>query len=198
MVAANGEIQKRKADAVCKYMYDLFVPDLAGRSDFVKAMYQCAQQKAQISIAGEKLQQLRIEARTRAARLYTGYLGRRRAWFGQPVVLPGNVVGKLISVYRGFASVAWHDPFSVQANRVNSFETETIRPYKNPAAIVLGRLKRGRKERESEAKKRAARRNGSRPVRPGSRPRGRPPQASAAVDQPVSKSASPTVAERPL
>ena len=179
-------------------MHNLFDPDLTGRSDFVKAMCQSAQQAAQISIAGEKLQQLRIEAKTRAARLYTGYLGHRRAWFGQPVVLPGNIVGKLISVYRGLAAVAWHDPFSVQANRVNSFETETIRPYKNPAAIVLGRLKRGRKERESEAKKRAARRNGSRPVRPGSCLRGRPPKASTAVDQPVSRSASPTVAERPL
>ena len=69
--------------------------------DSAKALYQSAQQQVQISIAGEKLQILGIEARTRPTRLYTGYLGRRRAWFGQPVVLPGNVLGKLISVYRG-------------------------------------------------------------------------------------------------
>lgn len=195
---ANGKIQKRKADVVHRYMHNLFDPDLTGMSDSGRAIYQSAQQQAQISIAGEKLQQMRIEAKNRRARLYTGHLGRRRAWFGQPVVLPGNIVGKLIYVYRGFAAVAWHDAFSVQGNRVTSFETETIRPYKNPAAIVLGRLKHGRKERESEAKKRAARRNGSRSVRPGSRPRGRPPKASTAVDQHMTKSASPTVSERPL
>jgi hypothetical protein len=155
-------------------MHDLFSPNFTERSDSVKAMYQSVQRRAWISIAGQKLQKLRIETRTRPARLYTGYLGRRRAWFGQPVVLPGNVVGKLISVYRGLASVAWHDPFSIQASRVSAFETETIHPYKNPAAVALARLKRGRKERESEVKKRSARRNGSRPVRAGSRPRGRP------------------------
>lgn len=170
-------------------MHELFDPDLSGNSDLVKTVYESARQKAQTSMAGEKLQQLRIAARTRPAKLYTGYLGRRRAWFGQPVVLPGNIVGNLISVYRGFAAVAWEDPFALQRKRVNAFETKSLHPYKHPAAVVLGRLKRGRKERDSESKKRAARRNGCRPVRAGSRPRGRPPKASTAGDQHVIRSA---------
>jgi hypothetical protein len=197
-ICCNDEIQKRKVDAVGRCMHDLFDLDLTGSSHLVKAMYQSAQQEAQTSMAGEKLQQLRIAARTRAAKLYTGYLGRRRAWYGQPVILPGNIVGKLISIYRGFASVAWEDPFSVQTNRVSAFETETIQPYKNPAAVALGRLKLGRKERKSEAKKRAVRRNGCRPVRAGSRPRGRPLKGSAAVGQHVIRSAPPTVNGRSL
>lgn len=49
---------------------------------------------------------------------------------------------------------------------------------KNRASATLGRLKRGVREQKSERKARAARINGSAPPRPGSRPRGRPPQVS--------------------
>ena len=174
VTGANGKIQKRNTDAVRSYMHSLFDPDLSGMSDSAKTMYRSAHQQAQISLAGEKLQQMRIEAKQRRARLYTGYLGRRRAWFGQPVVLPGNVLGKIMSVYRGFAAVSWHDDFSVQGNRVTSFETAAIQPYKHPAAVALGACKRGLKERPSAKKARTAWLNGHAPPRPGSRPRGRP------------------------
>jgi hypothetical protein len=59
---AKDKNQKRKVDPVGRCMHDLFSLDLAGRSDSAKAMYQSAQQQVQISIAGEKLQQLRINA----------------------------------------------------------------------------------------------------------------------------------------
>jgi hypothetical protein len=49
-----------------------------------------------------------------------------------------------------------------------------IQLYKNPSAVILGQRKRGVKEQPSEAKARAARRNGCLPPRPGSKPRGRP------------------------
>lgn len=45
---------------------------------------------------------------------------------------------------------------------------------KNPHAQALGRLGKGK---TSEAKKAAARRNGTAPVKPGSKPRGRPRKA---------------------
>jgi len=180
---AKWQNPKALSGDVNRYMHSLFDPDLTRMSDSVKAMYQSAQQRAQISLAGEKLQHMRVQAKNRPARLYTGYIGRHRAWFGQPVVLPGNILGKIVSVYRGLAAVAWEDPFAVQGNRVTSFEIQTIRLYKNPAAVALGRLKHGRKERKSEVKAQVARRNGAYAVRPGRRPRGRPPKRSIPKDQ---------------
>jgi hypothetical protein len=54
------------------------------------------------------------------------------------------------------------------------YEAAVIRRFKNPAAVLLGSRKRGIKERPSVTKASAARHNGNLPVRPGSRPRGRP------------------------
>ena len=63
-------------------------------------------------------------------------------------------------------------------------ESEVIR-IKNPAAVTLGRLKRGVRERPSATKAAAARANGCMPPRPGSRPRGRPRTAPATAEPPV-------------
>ena len=57
---------------------------------------------------------------------------------------------------------------------IDRFDGREVVRIKNPAAVLLGRLKRGKHEEPSERKASAARRNGSCPPRPGSRPRGRP------------------------
>jgi len=49
-----------------------------------------------------------------------------------------------------------------------------LRRYRLPEAVLLGHLKRGKKERASAVKAASSRRNGAMPVRPGSRGRGRP------------------------
>jgi len=53
-------------------------------------------------------------------------------------------------------------------------EATALTPYPLPEAVLLGSLKRGKWERASTAKAAASRRNGAMPVKPGSRPRGRP------------------------
>jgi hypothetical protein len=131
-------------------------------------------QEAEIRLAGQRLRQMRTEAKNRPPRRYTGYLTpRRRAWFGQPVLLPGNVLGRILAVRHGLAAVSWTDPFAIRANRVGCVEVSSVRPFLDPCASALGRLKRGTKEKASALKREAARRNGCRPARHG-RPRGRP------------------------
>jgi hypothetical protein len=66
------------------------------------------------------------------------------------------------------------DNLAVNPNRVAACRTEELRQYRLPAAVLLGSLKRGAKERQSIKKARAARLNGFAPPQPGSRPRGRP------------------------
>ena len=61
---------------------------------------------------------------------------------------------------------------------IERYDASVVRRIKNPAAVLLGRLKKGIKERPSTAKTAAARRNGCRPPRPG-RKRGRPTKAAA-------------------
>lgn len=135
----------------------------------------------EISFAGAQLAKLRSDAKIRRRqRIYTGVVDGRRAWRHMKVILADGHIGELVTARRGAALVMWRDEFAVKQDKIGACRTDELRRYKLPAAMALGRLKRGRRERVSEAKKRAARRNGSRPVRPGSRPRGRPrPNAAA-------------------
>jgi hypothetical protein len=133
-----------------------------------------ARQAARVSLAGEALGRLRSEARNRAPRVFTGRIGSRRGWRRMPVVLPNGSVGTLIAALRGFAAVAWHDPFRVQPDRIDYFRASEVERFKTPAAVLLGSGKKGVVEKPSEKKARAARSNGRCPPRPGSRPMGRP------------------------
>ncbi len=135
---------------------------------------EASRKAADISIAGRQLVQLRYEAKQRSPRIYTGRLGGKRAWRGMSVVLPSGQVGTLIAALRGVAVVSWTDAFSVTPNRIGYFKVGDLTRFRAPAAIVLGRLKRGVKEQRSERKRRTSRVNGHAPPRPGSRPRGRP------------------------
>ena len=68
-------------------------------------------------------------------------------------------------------------PRLLEPGRWGVVPASRVRVWTNPAARLLGRLKRGTREQRSEAKIAAARRNGLRPCAPGKR-RGRPAPAS--------------------
>jgi hypothetical protein len=90
------------------------------------------------------------------------------------VVLADGHIAELFMARRGAAVVTWVDQFSVRPNKIGACRTDELRRFKLPAAVALGGCKRGVKERQSAKKARCARINGCRPVRPSSRPRGRP------------------------
>lgn len=144
-----------------------------------------ARQAARVSLAGEALGRLRVEAKTRPPRVFTGRIGSSRGWRNMPVVLLNGSVGTLIAAFRGWAAVAWHDPFRIQPNRIDYFLVSELQRFKSPAAVMLGSRKKGVVEKPSEKKARTARSNGRCPPRPGSRPRGRPRQQGPelSVDQ---------------
>lgn len=109
-----------------------------------------------------------------AARVWTGRLAGRRAWRGQPVVLPDNTIAYVFAIQRGLAAVWRPAPFTVAGREELVLPVEQIAPYKLPSAVRLGQCKAGRREAPSTRKAEACRRNGARPVQPGHRPRGRP------------------------
>lgn len=108
---------------------------------------------------------------------YTGVVDGRRRRFGQLVKMPCGRVVKLLGALRGQAVVYWKDPESIYGDQLVVVHVSDLRVVKNPAAVILGRLKAGARERPSVRKQRAARRNGKMPCRPG-RKRGRPPRGS--------------------
>ena len=136
--------------------------------------FERARREAEVSLAGATLRRLRAEAQDRPPRVYTGRVGNRRGWRKMPLILPNGAVGTLICALRGFAAVAWHDPFALQSNRIDYFRVSELVRFRTPAAVLLGSRKRGVTEKRSKKKARAARSNGRCPVRPGSRRRGRP------------------------
>ena len=138
-----------------------------------------ASTQIEVSTAASQLARLRHEAIPKSHRVYTGRIGRKRAWRGMKVILPEGNLGELLVARRGAAFVTWADPFAVNAVRHAALWAAELKRFKLPAAVMLGARKRGIKERSSIKKARAARRNGLRPVRAGSRPRGRPARATA-------------------
>ena len=106
---------------------------------------------------------------------WTGFVfGRKRAWVGQPVVLPDDSVGWIKQVQGGYACVKTSkvDP---EDGPIHDYMAVTrLRRYKLPEAVLLGQMKRGVKEVPSALKAMTSRANGKLPPRPGSRPRGRP------------------------
>jgi hypothetical protein len=117
------------------------------------------------------------------ARKLTGLLHGRRSWRGQRILLPGGRPAFVWGCMRG--KVVWSlDPevllFGVSTARVEwgVLAESQVTLEKSAAAALLGGLKRGVRERPSALKAISARRNGAMPVRPGSRPRGRPSKHS--------------------
>lgn len=126
------------------------------------------------SVLGRLRRGYRRNRRRSKPRRWVGYLGDgSRAWFGQRVFLPNGTLGFVCAVLRGEVVARWDDPHSIEAVQFGLFQADEVRPYRLPAAVMMGQAKRGTKERSSERKAQAARRNGRMPTRPGRR-RGRP------------------------
>jgi hypothetical protein len=119
--------------------------------------------------------QRRIVRKGPDLRRWTGVVfNGRRAWVGQPVVLPDQTVGWIKQAQAGYVCVRTC-AFEPEIGAVHDYmEATALKPYRLPEAVLLGSLKRGKRERASAAKAAASRRNGAMPVKPGSRPRGRP------------------------
>jgi hypothetical protein len=133
------------------------------------------QRQIEISFAGAQLAKLRRDAKARRRqRIYTGPIDGRRGWRGMIVILTDGHIGELVMARRGAALIMWRDEFAVEPDKIGACRTDELRRYKLPAAVALGRCKRGVTERPSAKKARAARINGHSPPRPGSRPRERP------------------------
>ena len=126
----------------------------------------------------------------------TGVVHGRRRRRGQQLIFNDGIVGELCFAHRGrilvYCPTLWVKKFVVTDfmaaqrdfyNKLIHFAAreQDVRIYKQPEAVLLGAQKRGKKELKSEAKAAAARANGCRPPRPGSRPRGRPRRAGGAA-----------------
>ena len=107
-------------------------------------------------------------------RRWTGWIGNEHFWRGRRVILPTGVVAEVYGVQRGQAAVRWPDPYWIEGVRLDVVPVAELTVYRHPAAVVLGKLKGGCKEKFSQCKQSACRLNGAQPVRRGRRPRGRP------------------------
>lgn len=105
---------------------------------------------------------------------WTGILNGERIRRGTPVKLPDGTVQHVFAIQRGKVYVfAPKD----SGRFLDRFDESQVERLKNPAAVLLGGLKSGRREKPSVRKQEAARRNGCLPPREGSKPRGRPRKA---------------------
>lgn len=114
----------------------------------------------------------------RVRKKWSGFLHGQRTWRGREIELPDGTPAFLYGALRGQAVWSF-DPDRLLGGEGEPFQwgvlpADLIRLRKNPHAQALGAMKRGVRERRSEAKRQAAIKNGRRPCRPG-RIRGRPP-----------------------
>jgi hypothetical protein len=131
-----------------------------------------------LSAAGSVLATLRRGYRKnrqrRKIKKLTGYLGHgQRAWRGRRVILPDGRQAEIYAAVRGLVGLVPDPTVEFRASRL-LFKANQLRLWKHPGAVLLGQAKAGVTEKKSLRKAYAARLNGSRPPRPGSRPRGRP------------------------
>jgi hypothetical protein len=122
---------------------------------------------------------------------WSGYLDPKdkatRIWHGRRLLTHDGRVVSAVGGLRGLVLVEWADPFAIDGRLHQVFRAPQLRVFKTPAAVALGRRKKGRMERPSALKSETSRRNGCFPCRPG-RKRGRPArvlnQRTAAVAGP--------------
>ncbi len=110
----------------------------------------------------------------RQPKKWTGWLRDVHLWRGRKVVLPNGRVGGVYGSVRGQVIVRVEDPLSILGFVDRVYDADDLAVYKLPAAVELGRGKRGVKEQPSTLKAASSRVNGYAPARPGSPPRGRP------------------------
>lgn len=107
-------------------------------------------------------------------RVWTGWIQGVHYWRGRRVILPDGSVGSVYGAVRNQVIVRLEDPLSILGFADRVYSVDELRVFKIPAAMELGKGKRGIQESKSERKAAAARINGCAPVRLGNRPRGRP------------------------
>ena len=142
------------------------------------AQHQADLLQAAASKAGQVLadrRKLAVKRHTPDTRKWTGRVfGRKRAWVGQPVVLPDESVGWIKKAQAGGVCVRTSKVDPEDGPIHHYMAVGSLRRYKVPEAVLLGQMKRGVKEAVSAIKAAASRSNGKLPPKPGSRPRGRP------------------------
>jgi len=119
------------------------------------------------SVAGALLSALKGRCRKLSGRV----AGRRRRRLS--LVRWYSIHALLLGALRGKAVICWCDYSKDDVPFVHAVPADEIELIPVPAAQMLGRLKKGVKEKPSKKKAAACRRNGSMPCRPGCR-RGRP------------------------
>jgi hypothetical protein len=111
-------------------------------------------------------------------RKWSGFVNGTRIWRGRKILLPDGVQAYCYGARKGKVVWSLHSDkliggFCGEPWEWGVLPQQYITLVKHEAAVTLGRLKFGRKERPSEVKKRTARANGRKPCRQG-RKRGRP------------------------
>ena len=117
------------------------------------------------------------------SRRWTGWIDGQRCWRGRLVLTPAGDVLPLLMANRGrvlLQEISDQDLPVIEIWLRTVWRSEEVKIAKHPAAVLLGKRKRGIVERPSEAKQRAARQNGVRPCRPG-RHRGRPARNQSTI-----------------
>jgi hypothetical protein len=113
-------------------------------------------------------------------RPWSGWLHGKHLRRDDLVVVPNGQVRRIYGAVRGDVIVLKH-PLPESGLPAEIFRAADLKLYKNPDAVIIGSLKRGRKESPSQKKREACRLNGCKPPKPGSRPRGRPRKIPTAV-----------------
>jgi hypothetical protein len=119
-----------------------------------------------------------LARRPRTRKIWSGWIGSTRSYCGMPIRLLAT--GENVFAFGALRGrVVWSrergdltDPIGGAGIDWGVVRSSGVEIDQNPHAAILGRLKAGKVERQSEAKARAARLNGSTPCGPGKR-RGR-------------------------
>lgn len=136
-----------------------------------------------LSEAGRLLRKLPRRVRKR----WTGWIGNRRYWRGAQILLPDGQPAFVFGVLRSRVVWTFHPDrliggFDGVPLEWGVVPAADVTPRQHPAAVLLGRLKAGKKERPSKLKSETARRNGRQPCRAGRR-RGRVARAPAWIPE---------------
>lgn len=169
----------------------MIAPPTTTVDDAIGACMDRAEASAQITIAASVLAQRPRNRRKR----WTGWLNdTTHLWRGRQVVTPDRRLAEVVGAVRGKVLVEVSDPNAIEGFQRRLHSAGELTPFRLPAAVLLGRQKRGVREKPSALKQATARLNGMRPCAPGKR-RGRP-RRSAAANPPVFSPRSQPVSPR--
>lgn len=173
-VTSRGNRKRSHEQFVMPTYAPVFAPNQSGSTAAIAPVPPAPTPPAP-SMDDAKLAAKRLAAhRWKLRHRLTGTIGGQRVWQHQTVAMPDGSEARLVFAHRGRVLVSVGDVLSIDESKIIPSRAHEITLISNPSAVVLGRLKRGKLERPSQQKVEACRRNGSRPVRPGSRRRGRP------------------------